>query len=399
MRISFLGDIMVTEEQLNSYKSNGSYDFNSALESIGKEFQFSDYIVANLETPIAGAKAKYTNEQYSFNTPIELPQALKAAGVSMVTTANNHCLDRKEQGLIQTIHNLKFCGLESLGTHIKEEDSYVIKEIGGIKVGFLSFTYGTNAFANNIYLSRKQRYMVDLLQRQELSNPLIRKIWKSCFYPIRCMRAFARRLHIGQFDKQVYERRENAKREMVHYRDTIIKCKNDGADYIVACLHIGGQYNAYPTDYTKEICKYTRKLGVNAVIANHEHVIHGIDWENISDTSFCIYSLGNFLSSSGVISEPYDKLAQYSVAVNIDLAKYKGEKVAAEYSLEIFINCIDDYHRITSVPLIDYINHCSDGNLKERLVNDYNILMNRMCNTENIYYPLQKEYKINCGRR
>lgn len=399
MRISFLGDVMVTMEQLDPYKINDSYDFYPALKSISKEFETSDLIIANLETPIAGMSARYTHEQFSFNSPIELPKALKDAGVSIVATANNHCLDRKEEGLIQTINNLKSCGLESLGTHIKKEDSYIIKEIDGIKVGFLSFTYGTNAFANGNYLSKEHEYMVDLLQEQELSNPLIRKMYLSRFFPIRCMRAVARRLHIGQLDKPVYERRESAKEKIEYYKNTVKKCRSEGADYIAAYLHIGGQYNSQPTDYTKEICELSRELGINAIIANHEHVIHEIDWEYISETSFCIYSLGNFLSSSGVIREPYDKLAQYSVAVNIDLNKHNDGGIKAEYSFEIFCNRLDEKRRIISEPLIDYISQCDDEDLRQNLINDYNVLMNRICNTKQRNYPLQREYKLNYSGR
>ena len=166
MRITFLGDVMITKEQLDSYKSNGKYNFYPSVESISREYSKSDLIIANLETPIAGEDKKYTYKKYSFNSPIELPMTLKDVGIDIVTTANNHCLDRDEEGLVQTIYNLQLCGIESIGTHDKKEDSFVIKEIDGIKVGILSFTYGTNAFANGNYLQKGHEYMVDLLQRQ-----------------------------------------------------------------------------------------------------------------------------------------------------------------------------------------------------------------------------------------
>lgn len=390
---------MVTMEQLNSYKSKDGYNFFPAFESVRKEFGVSDLIIANLETPVAGPELGYTHEQYSFNTPIQLLQALKSAGVDIVTTANNHCLDRKKEGLLKTIYNLKQCGLDPIGTHLKKEDSYVIREIEGIRIGLLSFTYGTNAFANGNYLTRKDSSLVDLLQEQELSNPLTRKIWQSRFYPVRCMRAAARRMHIGQFDKPVYERRESAKKKLAYYQETIKKCKEAGADYIAAYLHIGGQYNPQPTDYTKEICELSRKCGVNAVIANHEHVIHGIDWEHITDQSFCIYSLGNFLSSSGVIEEPYNKLAQYSAAVNIDLGRQDNRGVRAEYSFTIFVNYLDQNNQIMSMPLAEYINHCTDYSLKDNLMRDYTLLMNRIFNTKDQDYPLRKDYRINHKER
>lgn len=394
MKMTFLGDIMLGMDQLECYRNKDKYDFYPAVASIAEEFKESDIVVANLETPVAGEKLQYTFEPYSFNSPIDLPMALKRAGVTMVTTANNHCLDRGTDGLIQTIRSLNGCNLKMIGTHTKRENSYVIKEINGIKIGLLAYTYGTNAFHNGCYLEKDQKYMVDLLQRQELSNPFMRKIWLSKRRPIRYMRAVVKRLHIGQFDKQVYERREKSRKEMQNYRNAVTECRNEGADYIVVFLHVGGQYNDRPTTYTKKICRLSRQFGVNAVIANHEHVIHRIDMEHMSDTSFCIYSLGNFWSSAGVTIEPYDKLAQYSVAVTIDLDKEKSGKVKASYEFEIFCNRLNDDGRVVSEPLIDCITSCTDGDMKEKMMQDYIFLMNRICNTKGKIYLLQRRYTV-----
>lgn len=387
---------MVSKEQLKACRKNGEYHFKDAVGCIKREFTASDYIVANLETPIAGAKLQYTKEKYSFNTPSELLKALKHSGVNLVTTANNHCLDRGMQGLINTIHYLKKFGLEHIGTHSKREEPYLLKEIGGIRIAFLSFTYGTNAFANHNYLKHSQKYMVNLLQRQELANPLIRKIWTS-----RCMLAGAVRKALkiigkGQFDVPVYERREISKKEIAYYKKSIQKCRQAGAEYIVSCLHIGGQYNKEPTAYTKEICQLSLDLGVNAVIANHEHVIHGIDWGHLTNSTFCIYSLGNFLSSSGVLSEPFDKMAEYSVAVNIDLIKNKQNNVEAEYSFELFCSVSDMNGRVITVPFTDHLNNCQQEEKEKRLM-DHHILVNRIYHTRDVVYPVLREYKIILG--
>ena len=44
-----------------------------------------------------------------------------------------------------------------------------------MKVAILAYTYGTNAFSNNTYLSRKHKYeyKVNLLQKQELTNVIV----------------------------------------------------------------------------------------------------------------------------------------------------------------------------------------------------------------------------------
>lgn len=102
MKLSILGDIMCTEEQLHSYIPNKAESFFDKAVS-GVKSMDSQFIIANLETPIAGENFEYTKEEYSFCSPQALAEALKNAGVSMVTTANHHCLDRGEEGLKQTM--------------------------------------------------------------------------------------------------------------------------------------------------------------------------------------------------------------------------------------------------------------------------------------------------------
>lgn len=384
---------MMTKDQLAAYEVNHKYDFTDAVISIQKNFGASDYIVANLETPAAGEELGYTKEKYSFNTPIELVSALKQCGVDLVTTANNHCLDRGSKGLVKTCQNLKKYGMDYIGTHTAKEDSCRLMEIGGIKVGFLSFTYGTNAFANHNYLKSSRKYMVDLLQGQELHNPIVRKLWTGSSIFIRAIRKMLRILGQGQFDVPVYERQETSRKEIAHYKKTIEDCRRAGAEYIISCLHIGGQYNGEPTDYTKKICRLSLNLGVNAVIANHEHVIHGIDREQLTEQKFCIYSLGNFLSACGVLEEPFDKMAQYSAAVSIDLHRDSRNKIKAGYSFKIFRNAAKADGKVVSMPFLDYLAECGAEDRKE-CIREHNLLINRIYHTEDVSYPVLEEYKI-----
>ena len=92
MRITFLGDIIISKEQLASHKSGDSYDFSAVKNALNGAFSGSDFVVANLETPVAGSELGFTDSEYSFNTPSELLDALKDTGINMLQTANNHCL-------------------------------------------------------------------------------------------------------------------------------------------------------------------------------------------------------------------------------------------------------------------------------------------------------------------
>lgn len=391
MRITVIGDVMVKESQLHDYYKNGRYDFYPALKSIEK-FKDSDYIIANLETPVAGEKAGYTSQPYCFNSPDELAETLRQVGVRMVETCNNHCLDRGVTGLEATIDTLDSLGLAHIGTHKRLEDSYKIIKIAGINVGFLAFTYGTNAFSNHNYLNENEKYKVDLLQPQELSNKFMRWLVANDSMLMRYFRAGLGVFHLFQMDKPVYERVQYAGKEQKYLTDTIKKCKAMGADYIIAMIHVGGQYNDMPTKYTKKICELCRKSGVNAVMANHEHVIHPVDMRNISKEYFCEYSLGNFLAATGVQTGPYDKLSEYSAVYHIDLQKI-GQKIEAAYYVEIFLNHIKPGYGVVTESVVDVIEEASEKE-KQKIFGTYQILMNRIMGTRGQKYPLLREQRV-----
>ena len=84
-----------------------------------------------------------------FNTPDALGDALKDAGFDLVSTANNHCLDRGYDGMVRTLDVLDKLGLAHVGTYRSAEEraaqnGVYVADMGGIKVAFLSYTYGTN---------------------------------------------------------------------------------------------------------------------------------------------------------------------------------------------------------------------------------------------------------------
>ena len=89
-RITFVGDVMCEYTRLPSYFMDDNYNFEPLFEGCSDLFHRSDYVVANLETPVAGREMEYSFRDYNFNTPTEILFAMKHAGIHMVTTANNH---------------------------------------------------------------------------------------------------------------------------------------------------------------------------------------------------------------------------------------------------------------------------------------------------------------------
>lgn len=273
-RISAIGDIMVHSWQYNEAynKETGEYDFYHNFTDVKKYFAEADYVVGNLETVFAGEDVGISDFPL-FNTPDSFLDALKDSGVDLVTTANNHCLDKHGSGLLRTIEKLDEKGFDHIGTYKSAEDRerIFIKDINGIKVAFLSYTYGTNG------LPVPEEYMVNLLDESLIVNDIHR-------------------------------------------------AKAMNPDVIVVMPHMGNEYETYTRDVFKEWIDIMLEAGADIIFASHPHVLQPMEIKTVVDDDgserecFVIYSLGNFISSQ--TTPPRNA----SIILNLDISKTEGER-------------------------------------------------------------------------
>lgn len=153
-RVLFIGDLMCQQNQIAAYKN----DFSDVFAGVKEEFAQWDAVVANLETPVAPSM-KVCHEPYSFNAPRAFLQAARNAGVSVFLTANNHCLDRGTAGLLETMKEIEAAGGVYVGTRHANGAPYHVLTCGGVRIGLVAFTYGTNAFLNGVYLKKARSFM------------------------------------------------------------------------------------------------------------------------------------------------------------------------------------------------------------------------------------------------
>ena len=300
MKITVLGDIMIdndTAKTLDNYVKEERFCFDSMFTGVKHLLSKSDYVFANLETPISYDNSDLTNIQWQFCSPREFAEAVKNVGVDFVSTANNHCLDRGIKGIINTISVLDEIGLSHTGTYkTNTSKSLSVIDIKGIKIGCLAYTYGTNAVTNHHYLGKDNRKLVDLIQEQEGYMDLVSPI-KKCIsrhprgFFARCYNLFERLLFPENIGKQWFEKRtfDLYRRYLLNKDIRRIKRKSD---LQIMLLHIGGQYNEKPNDYTVKTVERLLKKNIDIIIANHEHVVHGHIY-NYSKNSIATYSLGN----------------------------------------------------------------------------------------------------------
>lgn len=372
MRISFVGDIMCEKEQLSACKTEVGYDFTKSMEQCRDVFNKSDFSVANLETPLAGEDLGYTNHKWSFNSPLEFAEEVKKTGFNLVSTANNHCLDRGVKGAFATINNLKSIQLDQVGLNASSDrnESVYIKDINGLKIAFISYTYGTNATFNKNYLDYSNDYLVNLYRDQEsalkppiILNKIIRRL--KLLVPIN--------KHIKKFKRDILTAKSQA-------------------DFVFVLMHSGGQYNLIPDKWTIKLMNYTLKLGVDVVIGCHPHVVQpGLYFSN-NQAGF--YSLGNFLSypgseASGMIG--FKTLAEYSIILHIHINE--KQKKIQKITFEIAKTIVDESDKIAkTILLYDLIENQKDELQKKQLINDCKIIASRFLDIEKDKIEVRREY-------
>lgn len=379
---------MCEHTRLDQYCKNGAYDFTPIFTDVKPIFDNSDYVVTNLETPLAGKLLRYSERNYSFNTPDEMATALKAVGVDMVTTANNHVLDRGIAGLERTLDVLDAAGMSHIGSYrFSEQPKPFLVTIGGIRVAFLSYTYGTEACYNKNYLKKEQFHMVNLTRNQELSNPIKRYLLLHNSLPAKAFRFLFRTAFPAWAHISASERKEKDKAQKEHLSTDIQRCKQAAADYIVMCLHCGGQFNDGPTEYTKKMVEFCFANGVDAVIANHEHRIQGTRFTEDQVVTYC---LGNFTSDYGISRKPMDKHAEYSALFHLYLDK--GASIRTKYSVTFVKSHLNKEGIIVTTPISRLYDLCDDENQKEALKKDNLWCLNTFFGLSLREAPMQEEY-------
>ncbi|MCR5778254.1 MAG: CapA family protein [Lachnospiraceae bacterium] len=367
LKISITGDILCKKQLLESSKtSDGGYDFNSSFEKIKPLWADSDIVIGNLETPIINDKSNLVSHKTNFAAPKEFAEAVYNSGIHYVSTANNHALDRGIDGLNDTIEILDDIGFKHTGTFNDPARPSLIFEKNGIKFGMLSYTYGSNAHRNKNYIEESEEWRINLFQKQELSNKYLRYIFLNKMKNplLRFLDIFYCLLHPQYLFRHVGERRQNDTFEMRKLKKDIEELDKEKCDFKIMCMHIGGQYNEKPSPYTKKMVRFLKSHGVNIIVGNHEHVVHGCDLSDAADNKFATYCLGNFLSSAGLLEEPYDKNAEYSVLCHIFIDPISKNIVKITFNILTTIQ--DAAGMLETVPAYD-LYQSADSSEKERI--------------------------------
>lgn len=243
----FAGDAMQHSAQIEAASNgDGTYSYDEYFAAIKPYIENADYAVVNLETPLGGKP--YTGYP-CFSAPESYLTALTDAGFDLMLAANNHTLDRRDKGVLQTISQFEkqetdFIGIYRNAEHRSNHLPF-IKNINGINIAFLNYTYGTNG------ITIQGNVVVDYI------------------------------------DKDIIKK-------------DIANARKKGAELIAVCVHWGNEYQLLPHSSQKELADFLCKQGVDLIIGGHPHVIQPMEMrynELTQKNTLLVYSLGNFISN------------------------------------------------------------------------------------------------------
>ena len=280
INMTVIGDIMChTTNFYDAYeKTSDTYDFSKVFSDIQNYIQSADISIGNLETTFAGKDIGYTGYP-TFNTPEQLAQNLVDLGLDVVSTANNHSLDKRYSGLVSTLDELDKVGLSHTGTYRskEEQNTILIKDVNGIKIAFLAFTYGTNG----IPVPTDKEYCVNLIEEHLII-------------------------------------------------DQINKAKQLNPDIICVNMHWGDEYKLKQNSTQEELADLLFKNGVDIILGSHPHVLEPMQKRTITledgstKDGFVIYSLGNFMSGQVIEN------TRNSIILNLQITKHSDNKITID---------------------------------------------------------------------
>lgn len=150
-----VGDIMLGRNVEGWMNDKGS-DYPFA--KIKSFFTGADMVVGNLEGPIRKNHSRTSTGSTTFNFKPEVVDALKSAGFTTLSLANNHTLDYGSASFEETRQHLREAGLEFFGHPREAEDAFVLrKEIQGRKFAFIGL--------QDVFASMDSKKAVALIKR------------------------------------------------------------------------------------------------------------------------------------------------------------------------------------------------------------------------------------------
>lgn len=244
----FTGDALIHGTVwMEAEQPDGSYDFTGILEKMGELARGYDLKYYNQETILGGTELGLHGYP-RFNSPQEVGDAMVSLGFNLVSTANNHSLDKDMTGIERSAAYWKRketeSGVHMSGTFVSQEeaDAIPVYEVNGITYTFLSWTYGCNG----------------------LTAP--------------ADRLYAVNVYTGNEERLLEQ----------------VRTADGKSDVVIVAMHWGTEYSMEANQEQRTLAAQLAQAGADIIVGNHPHVIQPVEW--IGDT-ICYYAMGNMVSA------------------------------------------------------------------------------------------------------
>jgi poly-gamma-glutamate synthesis protein (capsule biosynthesis protein) len=238
--IAAVGDIMLGGRAEPVLRGRGpAYPFRSVLPVLKQ----ADVIVGNLESPISTRGEAVKNKKFTLRAGPIAVDALKEAGIRVVTLANNHAMDFGPLALQDTLTSLSENGIlfSGAGMNLDDARSPALLRIGGRTLAFLSY---------------------------------------SLTFPLEFFAAPARPGTAPGYADYVQEDIQKAR---------------GMADIVVVSFHWGAEVMFAAKDYQIALGRQAIDWGADLVLGHHPHVLQELE---LYKGRLIAYSLGNFVFGS-----------------------------------------------------------------------------------------------------
>lgn len=289
-RVMAVGDNLIHNVIYNQARDRGNasceYDFSYVYEHVKPIIQKADVAFINQETVLAGKYFEPSNFP-AFCTPTEMGDCLLDVGFNVFNHSNNHTLDKGQKGVFATLEYWDTKADEDIcvvGMYKDEQDMYSCKfiEKNGIKIGFFGMTEHTNG------------------------NPVPSEMK----------------------EKIIYTKQEDVIQKLIG----VLKSE---CDVVIASAHWGEEnYTERTTTaltaHEKEMSQKLADWGVDVIIGTHPHVIQPMKWLDRADggRTFCVYSLGNFVSAMNGPCNMLGGLVDFDLRMDTQTHKVEVENIA-----------------------------------------------------------------------
>jgi poly-gamma-glutamate synthesis protein (capsule biosynthesis protein) len=266
----FVGDIMLSRGV--GRRMVAENDFTYPFQLIRDTLAAADLTFANLECPVSDV-GKEKGHLYSFRADPRAIEGLLAAGIDVVSVANNHMYDWGPEALLDTVRRLREAGIRPVGAGVNDLEAHYpqLVQLGNLRLAFLTYV----AIPPEYAAAAPGKPGVAWLEPERLLADI----------------RFARPL----------------------------------ADLVIVSPHWGVEYQPTPTSSQVELARRMIDAGADLIVGTHPHVIQPVEQYR---GRWVAYSLGNFV---------FDQKAKGTNLGLMLKVRVAGTKIAAVEPLRIAI--------------------------------------------------------------